>query len=285
MFKTVSLFALILLTFTATAQELENALLWKVQGDGLETSYIYGTMHVLCDATLSAQVEEALEVTQLVVLELDMDSPTLQTEMMKRVMFPKGESISKNLTVEEYKILDAFLQEHAKMGLKLLDNMSPIMIESLLIPSMMDCLMQSIEGNLLAHAKREQEEVLGLETVDDQFDAFDAIPIKEQAQSLLKKAKDGIEKDKAMFKKMQDAYMKQELNALMRMMISDGGDFMENSEVLLDNRNKKWIPRIMEISKKQSAFYGVGAAHLAGESGVIQLLRKEGYTVTPVLAN
>lgn len=285
MHKTACLLAFTLLTLSAAAQELENALLWKVGGNGLETSYIYGTMHVLCDATLTQQVEEALDSTQLVVLELDMDSPTLQAEMMKRMMFPKGETISKHLTEEEYKILDTFLKEHAAMGLALLDSMAPIMIESILIPSMMDCPMQSIEGNLMAHAKREQEEVLGLETVDDQFDAFDAIPIKEQARSLLKKAKVGIEKDKAMFKKMQDAYMKQDLSALMLMMTSDGGDFMENSEVLLDNRNKKWIPRIIEISKKQSAFYGVGAAHLAGESGVIQLLRKEGYTVTPVLAN
>ena len=285
MHKIAYLLAFTLLTLSATAQELENALLWKVSGNGLETSYIYGTMHVLCDATLTQQVEEALEYTQLVVLELDMDSPTLQTEMMKRMMFPKGETISKYLTEEEYKILDTFLKEHAAMGLALLDSMAPIMIESMLIPSMMDCPMQSIEGNLMAHAKREQEEVLGLETVDDQFDAFDAIPIKEQAQSLLKKAKDGIEKDRAMFKKMQDAYVKQNLIALMYMLTDDGGDFMKNREVLLDNRNKKWIPRIIEISKKQSTFYGVGAAHLAGESGVIQLLRKEGYTVTPVLAN
>jgi hypothetical protein len=109
----ITLTALLTTLFT-TAQEVENALLWKLEGKGLETSYIFGTMHVLCDATLAPQVEMALELTQVVVLEIDMDNPRLQAEMMQNMMLPPGESISKYLTSEERITLDAFLNTYIK---------------------------------------------------------------------------------------------------------------------------------------------------------------------------
>ena len=54
-------------------------------------------------------------------------------------------------------------------------------------------------------------------------------------------------------------------------------------QLLLDDRNKKWIPKIVNYSIDQSVFYGVGAAHLAGENGLINQLVQEGYRVTPIL--
>ena len=280
----ITLTALLATLFT-TAQEVENALLWKLEGKGLETSYIFGTMHVLCDATLAPQVEMALELTQVVVLEIDMDNPRLQAEMMQNMMLPPGESISKYLTSEERITLDAFLNTYIKSPLVVVDKMAPLMVESLLIPATLDCPMQSIETNLMAHAQKEQEEVLGLESVKEQFDAFNRIPLKEQALALFKKANAGVEQDRVLFKKMQQAYMQHDLNGLMKIMNEESSEFMANGEELLDKRNKNWIPRIITISEKQAAFYGVGAAHLAGERGVIKLLRAQGYNVTPVFIN
>lgn len=271
-----------LAALNAPAQEIENALLWKIEGKGIETSYIFGTMHALCDATLSEQVEEALNDTQVVVLEIDMDSPTLQADMMQSMVLPKEESISKYLNDEDAKILDEFLATHTSMKLAMVNNMAPLMIESLLIPATLDCPMQSIEINLMAHAKAEQEEVLGLETVEDQMNVFNEIPLKEQVTALVKKAKEGIEKEKVLLIKMQEKYANQDITGLMGLMYEEAAEFMENSEVLLDKRNRNWIPRILEISADRSAFYGVGAAHLAGDNGVINLLRQQGYEVTPI---
>ncbi|WP_194850561.1 TraB/GumN family protein [Nonlabens antarcticus] len=281
----LTIIAAFLVVQLSHAQTVQNALLWKLEGKDIETSYILGTMHVLCDASLTPNVEKALYATDVVVLEIDMDSPTLQTEMMQGIMLPEGESISKYLTVEESKTLDEYLNTQIKMQLSMVDKMVPLMVESLLIPSMLDCPMQSIENNLMAHAQREEEEVMGLEAVQDQFNAFNEIPLKEQVLSLLKKAYDNGKLDKAVFKRMQDAYMKHDLNALMLIMKEESSNFMENSNALLDNRNQKWIPRILSIAQKQSAFYGVGAAHLAGERGVINLLRTQGYVLTPILAD
>lgn len=264
------------------AQKQNDGLLWKIEGPDFQTSYLFGTMHVLCDATLSQEVEEALNVTQIVVLELDMDDPNLQVEMMKSMVLENGDKLSNYLSEEEKILVDAFLMEHIKMPLNMFDTVNPLVLESMLITAILDCPMQSIENNLMAHAKQEQEEVLGLETVSDQFAAFNAIPLKDQVQTLLKKVKKGIDSDKELFKKMQESYQKGSLEELMTIMNEDASDLMKNSESLLDNRNKNWIPRIKEYSKKRSAFYGVGAAHLAGENGVVQLLRNAGFKVTLV---
>lgn len=273
---------ILLAVLNAPAQEIENALLWKIEGKGIETSYIYGTMHALCDATLNEQVEEALYSTQVVVLEIDMDSPTLQADMMQSMMLPKEESISKYLNDEDAIILDEFLATHTSMKLAKVNNMAPLMIESLLIPATLDCPIQSIEINLMAHAKAEQEEVLGLETVEDQMNVFNEIPLKEQVTALVKKAKEGIENEKVLLIKMQEKYANQDVTGLMHLMYEDAGEFMENSEVILEKRNRNWIPRMLEISADRSAFYGVGAAHLAGANGVVNLLRQQGYEVTPI---
>ena len=56
----------------------------------------------------------------------------------------------------------------------------------------------------------------------------------------------------------------------------------EEMELLLDERNKKWIPKIETMAKDQSVFFGVGAGHLGGEDGVLNLLKQAGYRLTPI---
>lgn len=277
--------ATLAMSINLQAQEIENALLWKLDGNGLETSYIFGTMHALCDATLPEAVMHALEETQVVVLELDMGSPKLQAEMMQGMRLPKGETLSAYLSTDEQTLLDTYLKENANMSLAQVDTMNPLMIEGLLIPSLLDCPMQSIELKLMQYAKERQEEVLGLEDVQAQFEAFSKIPLEEQVTNLLKKAIDGIEKERTLFAKMQEAYKLQQLHEIMVLMNEEAPEFMAHEEVLLDTRNSTWVPRIVEISSKQAAFYGFGAAHLAGPRGVINLLREQGYELTPVSTN
>ena len=59
------------------------------------------------------------------------------------------------------------------------------------------------------------------------------------------------------------------------------GDIGDN-DILLNNRNRNWVKQLKTIMKKESVFVAVGAGHLVGESGVIALLKKEGYTLTPI---
>ena len=81
---------------------------------------------------------------------------------------------------------------------------------------------------------------------------------------------------------MLDLYRKKDLDSLNKMINLDDS-ISDYEDLLLNNRNKKWIPEIIQQAKLEPTFFAVGAGHLAGEKGVINLLIKQGYTVSPVI--
>src|SRR5690606_16752598 len=118
----------------------------------------------------------------------------------------------------------------------------------------------------------------------DQMNVFNQIPYEDQAIDLLRTAKDNMAYDKTSFKKMLEIYSQKDIEALYDYMLSDKNVITsEHLDKMLDNRNKNWIQKIIEFANEQRVFFGVGAGHLPGDNGVINLLRKEGYTVKPVM--
>jgi len=281
-------YLILLLTFFVSlfsnAQELEKSLLWKISGNGLEQpSYLFGTIHMTCDASLDENTLKALETTQQLYLELDMDDKSMQMQMMQYMMMKDGVKLSTLLSPEDFKIVDEFLKKNLKMSAKLFDSFKPFMITTMLLPKMLDCEFQSVESELMRITKEQNEEVFGLEKAEDQMKVFDAIPYQDQADELLKTAKGDLEKDKKEFNDMMVIYQNKDIEGMLKMMSdSDNKITSENQDVLLNNRNKNWIPVMIKTMKSKPTFFGVGAGHLAGEEGVIKLLRKKGYKVEAV---
>lgn len=275
--------ALALFAFTANAQKLENSLLWKISGNGLKTpSYLFGTVHLTCDATLSPKVNAALDATQQLYLELDMDDPNMMTEMMGGMAMKEGVTMTSLISEADYKLLNEFIKKNTGMPLSMMDSYKPFLISAMLMPKMADCPVQSIEQSLMDVSKKQNEEIYGLETFAEQFEVFDAIPYKDQMEDLLTSAKDNMASDKAEYDKMMAMYNAQDLNGLMKLMSETDNKTASHSDVLLVNRNKNWIPKIEKTAKEKPTFFGVGAAHLGGDNGVIMLLRKKGYKVEAV---
>ncbi|OIQ17237.1 MAG: TraB/GumN family protein [Flavobacterium sp. MedPE-SWcel] len=274
----------LLVTALGFSQKLENSLLWKISGNGLsEPSYLYGTMHITCDATLDKSVHTALDATKQLYLELDMDDPSLQQKMMKTMMMANGQKMSLLASKEDFEAVDKLLLDNLGMSAKMIDNMKPSMVNMMLLPKMIDCPMQSIEGELMKVTTEQNEEVYGLETVAAQMKALDAMPYEKQMIELVKTAKSNMVDDKEKFKKMMALYDSRDLNALMEFMKAEENKISDDNNVaLLDNRNKSWIAKIEEAAKETPTFFGVGAAHLPGENGVIKLLQKQGYKVEAV---
>ena len=282
--KKIFIAALALCAFVANAQKLDNSLLWKISGNGLsKPSYLFGTVHITCDATLNNNVKTALDATNQLYLELDMDDPNLQAEMMGGVMMKDGVTMTSLLSPEDFKIVDEFVKANSGgMSLSMMNQFKPFVISAMLMPKMLDCAPQSVEQSLIDVAKQQNEETYGLETVLEQFSVFDAIPYKDQMEDLLKSAKDNMASDKAEYAKMMALYNSQDLNKLLELMKESENKTASYDDLLLVNRNKNWIPKIEQIAKEKPTFFGVGAAHLAGENGVIMLLRKKGYKVEAV---
>lgn len=267
------------------AQNTTKSLLWKVSGNGIsEPSYIYGTIHISCDATLPQKVKNALDKTNQLCLELDMDDPNMQTEMMSKIMMKDGMAMKKLVSEEDYKIVDAFLTSNLGYSADMISTMKPFIISTMLYPKMLNCEIQSVETELMKVAKEKKEEIIGLETLDFQMSVFDQIPYQDQMNELVKTAKSDMNRDKNEMNEMLAMYKTEDIEAIINFSKkSDNVITSKFGEIMLDQRNSNWIAKIEAIAKNKPTFFGVGAAHLGGEMGVINLLTKAGYKVEPLV--
>ena len=262
-----------------------KSLLWKISGKGLKApSYLFGTMHLTCDASLDAATRDALENTQQLYLEMDMDDPEMQAAMMGGMMMQDGKTMDAMVSEADFKLLDAYLQEKMGISAAMLNTIKPFMVSTMFLPSMMDCPIQAVETELMKISTAQNEETFGLETIEEQMAVFEAIPYQDQMNELMKSVKDKFAASKTEMKKMMDIYKSKDIDAMITMM-NESENTMNSAfqDVLLNSRNKKWIPKIEAVAKDKPTFFGVGAAHLGGKEGVIALLRSKGYKVEAVM--
>jgi len=130
-------------------------------------------------------------------------------------------------------------------------------------------------------AKKEGKKVIGLETIDVQIKAmFGQLTMQRQVELLNAtfKEKDGL---RHLISVMNNAYISQNMSELQQLMYGSGYK-PEELKVLLDDRNNHWMEQLPKLMKEQPVFVAVGALHLFGDKGLINQLKAQGYTVTPV---
>ena len=267
-------------------QENNNTLLWKVSGKGLkQPSFIFGTFHLMCkeDIHFSEQLKEAIKFSNEIYMELDMDDPSTLLSGMLYMNMKDGKKLSDLYTPEEYKKLQTYFTDSLNAPMMMLQRAKPYFLVSLLYPKMMDCPSPAgVEEELLKIAKEDKKEIKGLETMQFQASVFDSIPYEWQAKELLKNI-DSFEVYKKEFDEMVKLYKKQQLDSMENMLAKSEFGSDKYEDLLLNDRNKKWVSELNEIMKNKSVFVAVGAGHLSGKSGLISLLKKEGYVVEPLI--
>jgi hypothetical protein len=190
------------------------------------------------------------------------------------------------LSPEEYEKAKAFFEKKsALLPFSVLETYKPLLASSLLMESDLACdAPVAMEQLIMEEAKKHNKKIEGLETMAYQMSIFDSIPYKVQAGELLKyisvegKQSEG-EKELEM---MMKAYREQDLEKLAEMLKSGEAGIQHYEDLLLNNRNRNWVKKLKTILPGKKLVIAVGAGHLPGEQGLIRLLRKEGYTVTPV---
>ena len=270
---------------TSYAQkQTSNSLLWEISGNGLQQpSFLFGTIHMICkeDFILSETAKQKFNSSKQVYLELDMDDPQLQMTMMQQLQLPSNESLKNKFDESDFKALDSFLMKELNMNLAVFDQFKPMMVMSLLAQRVLSCAeMESYEMNFVKMATEQKKELLGLEKVEDQLAVFDAIPDSLEIRSIMNMVND-FDAQKKEFNRMSTIYKSQDLEALYQL-IAESPEMMSSQELLLDRRNRNWIPVMDSAMKKTSTFFAVGAGHLGGNQGVLELLRKQGYSVKPI---
>lgn len=279
-----------LVAITTLAQQKENnTLLWKIAGNGInKPSYLFGTIHMICkeDAFLSNNLVSAIEKADRVYLELDMDNLFEMIGAMAKMKMTNDTTLADLLTPDEYKkVKDHFESNSTLLPFSMLETYKPLMTSALLMESGIGCDEQvAMEQLIMEEAKKNGKRIEGLETMAYQMSVFDSIPYKIQAQELLKSISIGnkdTDSDKE-FTEMMKAYKEQDLEKLGAVISKSDGGMMQYQDILLNNRNRNWVEKLKTLLLEKSLVIAVGAGHLPGENGVINLLKKAGFTLTPV---
>ena len=276
---------------TELYQPLTNALLWKIEGQGItEPSYLYGTIHLIdSDAFyLPNGTLAAIDNTKKMVFEIDMNEMSDMSNMMSimnKAFMNDGKTLKDLVSEEDYKMVDAHF---AKIGMPLmmLERMKPMFLTVFasgdMDPSgLQNGSMKSYEMEFMDIAKSSNMPMAGLETIEFQMSVFDSIPYQAQADMLIETIKAGDSGSDQM-KEMVEMYKSQNINAMIAMITDEGEQLSEYEDVLLSKRNTAWISGMKTMMSEMPTFFAVGAGHLAGKKGVINLLKKEGYKLTPV---
>jgi uncharacterized protein YbaP (TraB family) len=134
---------------------------------------------------------------------------------------------------------------------------------------------------LIKVVKEYHKQIKGLETIQFQASIFDSIPYDFQAKELLKNI-DSLSEMKDEFNTMVKMYKEQRMDTLAQLMNESEFSDDKYGKILLVNRNRNWVHKLDQIMKRTSVFVAVGAGHLPGKDGLINLLREMGYTVSPL---
>ena len=277
----VALF-LLLVSPVASAQD-QPSLLYEVSGNDLAApSYLFGTIHLMCpdDIQMTDAIQEKLSNSEQVALELDLDEPNAMQEMQQMMMMPDGRTLKDIMSEEDYATVRQFLQDSLMTPIAAVERFGPIALYGMLAMQMMHCQPGSYELSLIQLAQAEEKEVVGLETFEEQLAAFNQVSEEEQIDYFTETIEE-YDEAKGEFQQLLDAYRAQDVDRLYELSLKTMDEVEGMEQHLLIDRNQAWIPR-MESLMKQSTFFAVGAGHLGGEYGLLELLEKQGYTVTPV---
>lgn len=278
----ILLLALLIVPGNAVAQN-DNALLWQITGPGIiRPSYLFGTMHLLCPDQLvvTEAVEAAIEQTEQIYLEIDMDDPDLHRKMQKGMLLPQGKTLPDYCTPNTFTTIDSFFNYAAHIPTEPYLAYKPMVLMQALYVTMLGCQPASWERTISEMAANQHKEILGLETVEMQLELFDSIPFNIQLE-WLKEYAVNIAKMTTNFHKMVEMYQAEQVDSLSQM-IKKSPEFHEYYDILMDRRNRNWVDQIATLSPEDPVFFAVGAGHLGGKSGVVQLLRDKGFKVTAV---
>ena len=263
-----------------------QTLLWEISGKDLKKpSYLFGTFHMMCkdDIKFSDNLLQALKNSEEVYFEMDLDDMANTLGAMMYMNMKDGKTLKDLYTEAEYDKLQFFFKDSLRTNLTMFQKMKPSFLEAFIYPKMLSCKnMSGVEQELLKIAGKEKKEVRGFETIAFQASMFDSIPYETQAKSLLTSI-DSINNYKVYFEKMVQVYLSQEIEGIEAMFADEAFGMKDGLELLLDKRNINWVEQLKTILPKNNIFIAVGAGHLVGKKGVLELLKQEGYTVRPLL--
>lgn len=285
--RILTLLALSLLCLTSNAQ-----LVWKISGNGIKKpSYILGTHHgcpfTYCDSIPGLM--KAFDKVDNIIGEINMIefaemSPERIQKMQAMMMMPADTSLLSLFSTEEAAKVNEWLGKKMGASLEMLSVMKPMTIMvTVQNKEMMEVIpeiatMTTIDKYMQTLGQRKGKTIGELETADYQMELLYGNSLEEQADALLEMIDHGD--SKGLLQQLTNAYKSQNLDTLWKVFQEQMTGY--EYDAIVKVRNLNWEKQMKELLPKQSTLFVVGAGHLPGESGMINLLREAGYKIKPV---
>lgn len=267
------------------AQELETSLLWEITGKKVKSpSYIFGTMHLIPKDKFyfPEELTDKLITTEVLIMEIGGITSQLSSANM---MFLKEGNVFDFFNHEQQDSIFSYLKEEMNLSQeearKRFGRLKPLALMQILTKNSFGEQPESYELRLEFIAQKHGLEIQGFETVEEQMAIFDKISYAEQAEMVMTSLRENDSLDVA--QKLIAIYLSQDVDAIASFIHGDASiQSMDFQYEFINKRNQNWIPLIQKSIRKKKCFIAVGAGHLGGPEGVIELLRTEGYTLKPI---
>ncbi|MEO6455628.1 MAG: TraB/GumN family protein, partial [Ginsengibacter sp.] len=269
---------------TAQSQKLPNTLLWRISGNGLQKpSYLYGTMH-LTDSrlfNLGDSLYNAIENTEGFAIEVNPEEmvPFIIAEVTRQI---KDATLIKNvLNEKEFKIYSSALSKKLKKPADKITTRDIFIEKNKWVQESFRKGEMStfLDAYLFDIARRQGKWTGGIEDMGDQKGLMNELIDESDIRQIANGEEDDMNGKADSFIKL---YLNGNLNSIDS--ISNSYDSGYTDKILI-KRNIKMARRMDSLNKIRNMVFAVGAAHLPGKEGLINLLQKEGYDVQPVFSS
>lgn len=257
---------------------------WEFKGRS-NTVYLLGSVHMLkpSESSLPAEILHAYAQSRALVMELDLNDVNMDALLgtgLESAMLPEGQTLSEVLGPELY----AMLVAHAKpLGLEpeIMARFQPwfaaLMLEQTALSQSGFEAGAGVDEQFAQRAREDNKPIIALETVEEQLGFFAHLPPEQQRQFLRATLKE-LDTEGSEAAVMVGAWRRGDIAALERLLRKESSDNPELFRMLTTDRNHKWLPKIVGLlSENQDYLVIVGALHLVGSDGLIELLKGQGY--------
>jgi uncharacterized protein YbaP (TraB family) len=271
------------LGLSATAQSHKH-MLFRVHGPNGATIFLLGSVHLLSAEAgrLPSVVDSAFDRSKTVAFETSFDSIQAHAmELMTHARYANGATLRSSMSPAGVARLDTVLKSYG-LSVEQVNGFKPWFVSMLLMQTVMQRANYQaqfgVDMQLNARAHTANKSIVGLESVQAQIGMFDALSAADQERMVLQS--NGPDSATRVLAKIKDAWMTGDVPAMDELLNQGLKDVPTLFDKLVIERNEAWIPKIEEMVKgRDDALIVVGAGHLVGKHGLVELLRGKGYAV------
>ena len=264
----------------------QKSCLWKVTLKQ-NTVYLLGAIHLMREDgyPLNKSIESVYHDAQTLVLEINLDeasSSKAQSLMLSKGLYPAGQTLRESLSPKTFELVKKKTEELG-LDIQQVNRLKPWLVTMTLAAMQLEQLgydsKLGIDKHFFDQARTDKKEILSLESIEYQVSLLEGMSSGNQESALLETIQE-LDLFKKEFGEIVKAWSHGESQKLDELLLESFKDYPELLNQLIVQRNKNWVPRIEEfLSHKGNVLVVVGAAHLIGNKGVIEMLRQKGYVV------